>query len=330
MSLTLTHVALVCALVAPTAVMAQDTVPPTTTPPNPSAQITAPDQERATTVTFTTATRLPGLTLEPGDYIFKLGAPAGEQNIVEVYSTDGSQKIGTFLTVDYAEPATGETLVLYPNSDPPALRAGYFPGSTVGRAFVYSEDEARTLYSTTSTPVLWASWNPNDDLAVGEIRVETLDDTTTVDLADAAEAAGDAVVDAADAVADATQQVWDDVTDNDGLVNPTESRRLAERELDAAEKTYDDIEDRLTDEQEAALATFRQHLEDLEDAFEKDDPSWMRHYNATIEALDALAPERPVGTSGGAATVTLDATTLSQLGTIRTQLRAFHEHAMRK
>ena len=303
-------------LIAPAAALAQSA----------SAQITAPDQDRKTTVEFTTATRLPGITLEPGSYIFKLGTPSMKQNVVEVYSTDGTKKIATFLTVDYPEPMVGtNTTVLYPNTN--NVRAWYFPGEPVGRAFVYTQDEARTLYTTAATPVLWASWNPDDDMPIGTIRVETYDDTVGEQVVDAAKAVGNAAVDVAQAVGDKVEDVWDDVTDNAKLENPTEARKMAERQLDAAEKTYEGIEDRLDDAQEAHLAPFRGHLEALENAFERNDAAWMTHYTAAMAALDALAPERPVGTSGGA--VTLDVTTQASLGTIRAQLRAFHDHAMK-
>lgn len=65
-------------------------------------------QDRATTVEFKTATRLPGVTLQPGTYVFRLGQPATKQNVVEVYSSDGSKKIATLLTVDYAVPPSGD------------------------------------------------------------------------------------------------------------------------------------------------------------------------------------------------------------------------------
>lgn len=317
MSPKLTHFALACALVAaPATVMAQTA----------GAQITSPDQERSANIDVTTAIRLPGITLQPGTYVFKLGTPAMKQNVVEVYNTDGTKKIATFLTVDYPEPMTGSAAtVLYPNTN--TVRAWYFPGEPVGRAFVYSEDEARTLYTTASTPVLWASWNPDDDIPIGTIRVETYDDSVTEQVADAAKAVGNAVVDVAKDVGDKAEDVWDDVTDNAKLENPTESRKRAERQLDAAEKTFDGIEDRVDDAQKAHLAPFRGHLEALEDAFERNDASWMTHYTAAMAALDALSPERPVGTSGGA--VTLDVTTQAALGTIRAQLKAFHDHAMK-
>lgn len=318
MSFRIANFTLACALVAAPAVVTAQTA---------SAQITSPDQERSANIDVTTAIRLPGITLQPGTYVFKLGTPAMTQNVVEVYSTDGTKKIATFLTVDYPEPMTGTAAtVMYPNTN--TVRAWYFPGEPVGRAFVYSEDEARTLYATASTPVLWARWNPDDDMPIGTVRVETHDDSVGDQVGDAAKAVGNAAVDVAKAVGGTAKDVWDDVTDNAKLENPTESRKLAERQLDAAEKTFDGIEDRLDDAQEAPLAHFRGHLEALEDAFERDDASWMTHYSAAMAALDRLAPERPraVGTSGGA--VTLDVTTQASLGTIRAQLRAFHDHAM--
>lgn len=320
MRLTFTHAALMCALIAApaTAALAQDM--------HASHSATAATQEQKTTVEFKSATRLPGITLQPGSYVFTLGQPRGQQKFVEVWNTDGTKKIATLLTVDYPTAATmNTTTVLYPNAATPTLRAWYFPGEPVGRAFVYTEDEARTLYGATSTPVLWAAWNPNDTTTV--VEVKTYDDQSVAgQVADAAKAVGRAAVSVAKDVADKAEDVWDDATDNAKLVNPTESRKAAERHLDAAEKTYDNITDRLDDTQEAPLKPMRAHLEALEDAFEKNDGTWMTHYHAVMSALDTLSPDRPVGTSGGA--VTLDTTTTAQLGTLRLQLKAFHDAAM--
>jgi hypothetical protein len=333
MRLKFTNAALMCALItAPaTAAFAQDM--------HASHSVTT-EQERKTTVEFKTATRLPGITLQPGSYVFKLGEPKGQQKFVEVWSTDGTTRIATLLTVDYPTAATTNmTTVLYPKATTPTLRAWYFPGEPVGRAFVYTEDEARTLYGATSTPVLWAAWDPNDTTTV--VEVKTYDDQSVAgQVADAAKTVGSATADAAKAVgraavsvakdvADKAEDVWDDVSDNAKLENPTEERKAAERHLDAAERTYDHIADRLDDAQEAPLKPMRAHLEALEDAFEKNDGSWMTHYHAVMSALDALSPDRPVGTSSTTTgTVTLDTTTTAQLATLRMQLKAFHDAAM--
>jgi hypothetical protein len=279
-------------------------------------------QERATTVEFTTVTRLPGVTLQPGKYVFRLGEPVTTQNVVEVYSEDGTTRLATLLTVDYATPLSGTvTTVMFDNTDPPALRAWYFPGETIGREFVYTEQEANTIFVTANTPVLVAAWDPDDRTVVGRVEVKTVGQA----IGAAARATAGVVKDVARGVADVTEDIWDDITDNMKLVNPTESRKAAERHLDMAERVYDELEDRLTDEQEAPLKPMRRHLEKLEDAFEKDEP-WMAHYTAVMAELDRLVPEGPVGTSGA---VRLDASTTAALVSIRGHLKAFHAQAMK-
>lgn len=288
-----------------------------------TATVSAPSPVRGTTVEFTTATRLPGITLEPGKYVFRLGESVSRQNVVEVYSSDGTKRIATLLTVDYAAPArAGITTITFDKTNPPALRAWYAPGVTVGREFVWAEDEARTLHTSANTPVLWATWNPDDRTVIGSVNVQSVGQT----IGQAARTVADAAKNIARGVADVAVDVWDDIEDNATLVNPTESRKAAERHLDAAEKAYSDLEDRVNDDVETRLQPLGSTLEMLEDAFEKGQ-SWMAHYTAVMASLDSLSPEKPVGTSGGAAT--LDASTHAALMNIRQHLRAFHAQAMK-
>jgi hypothetical protein len=306
-----------CAALAAPA-MAQTTMPA-------QPQQPAMDQPRSTTVEFRTATRLPGITLEPGTYTFRLGDPMDRQRVVHVYSSDGTRKITTLLTVDYPTPMIADqSIVVYDRTTPQALRAWYFPGEPIGRAFVYSQDEANTIYATANTPVLWATWNPDDDTLVGSVTVQEAGSA----VGQAARAVGNATKDVAQDIADAAQDVWDDITDNVALKNPTETRKMAERHLDAAEKTYDTLDERLDDAQEAQLMGLEAQLEALEDAFEDDDAAWMTHYTSVMATLDRVSPERPVGTSGG--TAALDVTSHAMLGTLRMQLKSFHAQAMIK
>lgn len=315
MSLRITRFAVACAVAAIAApASAQST--------QPSAQVKA-QAGKAATVEFTTATRLPGVTLQPGKYVFRLGEPAQKQNIVEVYTEDGKKKVATLLTVDYATPPSGNTTtVVFEKTNPPVLRAWYFPGETTGREFVYTQDEATTIFATANTPVLYATWNPSDTTVIGRVEVQTVGQA----IGQTARAVGDAVKDIAKGVADVTKDVWDDIEDNVRLVNPTETRKAAERHLDNAERAYKQLTDRLDDAQEAPLAPMRAHLEALEDAFEKNESNWMSHYSAVIAELDKLAPEGPVGTAGKS---TLDASTTAGLVGIRAHLKAFHAQAMK-
>jgi hypothetical protein len=157
---------------------------------------------------------------------------------------------------------------------------------------------------------------------LGRVDVQAVGST----IGQAARTVADVAKDIAKDVTDVTLEVWDDIADNARLVNPTESRKAAERHLDAAEKAYDDLEDRAPDDVELRLLPVKNSLEALEDAFEKNQP-WMSHYTAVIASIDALAPEKPVGTSGG--TATLNGSTEAALVSIRAHLRAFHAQAMK-
>lgn len=319
MSFRMTRAALACAaaLAVTTPAFAQQA----------TAAASATARDRATTVEFTTATRLPGITLQPGKYVFRLGQPATRQNIVEVYSADGTKRVATLLTVDYATPAAGTTTtVLFDKTNPPALRAWYFPGEAVGREFVYSEDEAKAIYASAATPVLWATWDPNDRAVIGRVEVQTAGQAVGQTVGQAARAVADAAKEIARGVADVAEDVWDDIEDNARLVNPTGPRKAAERHLDNAERAYGQLADRLDDAKEAPLVPMRAHLEALEDGFEKNEPGWMTHYSALMAELDRLAPEGPVGTSGA---VALDASTTAALVSIRAHLKAFHAQAMK-
>lgn len=293
------------------------------------------DQARKTNVNVTTEIRLPGVTLAPGTYVFKVRDGKARQNVVEVWSTDGKTKIGSFLTVEADTPMVGtNALVTYENSNPPVLRTWYFPGDTVGRTFVYTEDEARTIYTAANTPVLYATWDPDDDTVIGAVGVQSIGSAigqaakATADVAtDVAKAVGSATKEVAKEVADKTEDVWDDLTDNARLVNPTPQRKAAEQHLDAAEKVYDDLEDRLGDDMELQLKPMRMSLESLENAFERGE-SWTSYYNSVMASLDALSPERPVGTSGSAS-ARLDSSTHASLMAIRGHLKAFHAQATR-
>lgn len=326
MSLAIKRFVLVCAIVAlATPAFGQGSAQ-SNTQSNDKPQAKAETQAQPTTQTtveFSSVTRLPGLTLQPGKYLFRLGDSVEKQRIVEVYNADGSKKIATLLTVDFATPRSGDkTTIIFDKTNPPVVRAWYFPGDPIGREFVYTDAEGRMIFATANTPVLVAAWDPNDTTIVGRVEVQTVGQA----VGQAARAVGEAVKEVAKDVADVAEDVWDDLEDNARLVNPTESRKAAERHLDNAERAYDQLTERLDDTQEAPLVPMRASLEALEDTFEKNDAIWMTHYTAVIAELDRLVPEGPVGTSGK---TTLDASTTAALVGIRAHLKAFHAQAMK-
>ena len=104
-------------------------------------------------VQFGSAARVPGVTLQPGTYIFMPGRPVAGQLIIEIY-TDTGALVATCLAIESTLPRPGNaTLVDYPDTRPPALRAWFHPGNVRGYEFVYERDEAAAIFAASSVPV---------------------------------------------------------------------------------------------------------------------------------------------------------------------------------
>jgi len=119
-----------------------------------------PDTHKRTNLTFSTAVRLPGITLPAGTYVFEhLTSATG--HVVEVRSEDGTKSYGTFVTM----PSTlaevpDKPYVAFkesPSTQPTPIRAWFFPGDKTGDEFVYSDAEANDIFNATNVPVLTKS-----------------------------------------------------------------------------------------------------------------------------------------------------------------------------
>jgi len=122
------------------------------------------------------AARVPGATLQPGTYIFMPGRPVAGQLIIEIYTQDGAH-VATCLAIESTlDRPRGVTLVDYPDTRPPALRAWFHPGNARGYEFVYARDEAAAIFAASSVPV--ASTIADDAAAslVGVMPVVHADD----------------------------------------------------------------------------------------------------------------------------------------------------------
>lgn len=109
-------------------------------------------------VRFDRAVRMPGLILQPGEYLFVLGTPLAGQVIIHTYSARGSKLINTCLAVEsrMPRPVRG-SLVEYARTDPAALRAWFNPGNAIGFEFVYTPSEAKQIYLASGEPVPFAA-----------------------------------------------------------------------------------------------------------------------------------------------------------------------------
>ena len=121
-------------------------------------------------VEFARSVRIPGTTLEPGQYLFVLGMPVGGQVVIDVYRD--SRLIASCLAVEsrMSRP-TDTTMTEYARTTPPALRAWFHPGNAVGFEFVYGPTEAKALYLASGEAVPFASFTDLRREMVGTFAV---------------------------------------------------------------------------------------------------------------------------------------------------------------
>jgi hypothetical protein len=108
-------------------------------------------------LTFSNSVEMPGVTLEPGTYVFKL-ADTGSRNVVQVWDKDEKNMIGHWLFVQAERPrVTEDTVVMFKETREgatPAVQFWYFPGEKVGKEFIYPKDQAARIAARTGAKVL--------------------------------------------------------------------------------------------------------------------------------------------------------------------------------
>jgi hypothetical protein len=111
-----------------------------------------------TFLTFSSAVELPGVTLQPGTYLFKLADSPSNRHIVQVFSQDEKQIHATILAVPAERlDVTGETVVTFRETGEgamPAVQYWYYPGDKTGHEFVYPKDQAMKIAKRTGQNVL--------------------------------------------------------------------------------------------------------------------------------------------------------------------------------
>jgi hypothetical protein len=111
-----------------------------------------------TFLTFSSAVELPGVTLQPGTYLFRLADSQSNRHIVQVFSQDEKQIHATILAVPAERlEVTGETVVTFRETGEaamPAVQYWYYPGDRIGHEFVYPKDQAMKIAKRTGQNVL--------------------------------------------------------------------------------------------------------------------------------------------------------------------------------
>ena len=111
-----------------------------------------------TYLTFSSTVELPGVTLQPGTYLFRLADSQSNRHIVQVFSQDEKQIHATILAVPAERlEVTGETVVTFretAEAATPAVQYWYYPGDRIGHEFVYPKDQALRIAKRTGQNVL--------------------------------------------------------------------------------------------------------------------------------------------------------------------------------
>src|SRR5687768_13020344 len=105
-----------------------------------------------TFLTFSNAVEMPGVTLKPGTYVFKL-ADTPTRNVVQVWDQDEKNMIGHWTFVQAERPqVSSETVITFKETregTTPAVQYWYFPGERIGKEFIYPKDQATRIAART-------------------------------------------------------------------------------------------------------------------------------------------------------------------------------------
>ena len=144
------------------------------------AHVQADPWNDKTTLRFSESVIIPGATLQPGEYVFRLMDLKASRHMVQIFNADESRVIATThaIPVKRRDPEATTTLTFNATAEgtPPALKAWYYPGSIYGHEFIYPEAEARQIASRSKTIVL-SDDAASGDAARGSLRVYNADGT---------------------------------------------------------------------------------------------------------------------------------------------------------
>jgi hypothetical protein len=112
--------------------------------------------DKRVTFTFSGPVTLPGITLPPGTYLFRVPTP--DRNIVQVLNADGTKSYGIFFAISAYRPVRPETpevrFMETSAAMPHAIRTWWYPADSTGFEFIYPKEQARLLAKGSEESVL--------------------------------------------------------------------------------------------------------------------------------------------------------------------------------
>lgn len=117
----------------------------------------ADEWNQKTVVTFQEPVEIPGQTLPPGTYVFKLVNSNSSRHIVQVFNKDENHVFSTILAIpSYRHRPSEKTIISFDEraaGSPQAIKAWFYPHKNYGHEFVYPKTEALELAKANNTPV---------------------------------------------------------------------------------------------------------------------------------------------------------------------------------
>lgn len=110
-----------------------------------------------TVLEFSAPVKVPGTTLQPGTYVFRLADLESDRHLVHIMNEDGTRLVATVSAIPAKrDEAIGDTVLKFnpTASGTPAIKAWFYPGTVFGHEFVYSDAEAKDIAKRTKTVVL--------------------------------------------------------------------------------------------------------------------------------------------------------------------------------
>jgi hypothetical protein len=119
--------------------------------------------DKRTILTFSGPVELPGVALQPGQYVFRLADPTTSRKMIQVVSVDGKQVYGTFFSVPIEmpeAPSKPQVRLMEPApGSPAAVRAYWYANERTGSEFIYPREQANRLAKAAKAPVLTTTAN---------------------------------------------------------------------------------------------------------------------------------------------------------------------------
>jgi hypothetical protein len=146
--------------------------------------IQADQWNKKTIISINQPLQIPGVTLQPGKYVLKLGDSSSNRHIVHVFNEDETEVLTTILAIpNYRLRPTGDTEFGFwetPRGTAPALRAWFYPGDNFGQEFMYPKNEATVITAAVGQTVPSISAEEQMEVARTEVKTETAEVKTEV------------------------------------------------------------------------------------------------------------------------------------------------------